>query len=143
MTGYQEALFSGCESAVLGRCVAPNGPALGLKSQCGGKVGIREAKAAGLDAVGMTTDAPSRAHYYPGAEPMKIKLIVERARAARWASRSSAGRVQASASTCWPRRCGTSMTVAEVAGTDLSCAPPFSPVWDPVLLAAGKAASEV
>lgn len=33
------------------------------------------------------------------------------------------------------------MTVAEVAGMDLSYAPPFSPVWDPVLLAAGKAAS--
>ena len=36
-----------------------------------------------------------------------------------------------------------SMTVAEVAGTDLAYAPPFTPVWDPVLLAAGKAVSEV
>ena len=106
MTGCQETLLSGCEGAVRGRCVAPNGPALGLKRQCGRKVGIREAKAAGLDAVGMTTDAPSRAHYCPGAEPMKIKLIVERARAARWGSRSSAGRVQANASKCWPWRCG-------------------------------------
>jgi hypothetical protein len=35
------------------------------------------------------------------------------------------------------------MTVAEVAGMDLSYAPPFSPVWDPVLLAAGKAAAMV
>jgi Pyridine nucleotide-disulphide oxidoreductase, dimerisation domain len=35
------------------------------------------------------------------------------------------------------------MTVAEVGGMDLSYAPPFSPVWDPVLLAAGKAASKV
>jgi hypothetical protein len=26
---------------------------------------------------------------------------------------------------------------------DLSYAPPFSPVWDPVLLAAGKAASKL
>jgi hypothetical protein len=35
------------------------------------------------------------------------------------------------------------MTVAEMAGMDLSYAPPFSPVWDPVLLAADKTASEV
>ena len=26
---------------------------------------------------------------------------------------------------------------------DLSYAPPFSPVWDPVLLAAGKAATQI
>lgn len=35
------------------------------------------------------------------------------------------------------------MTVADVAGMDLSYAPPFSPVWDPVLLAAGNSASDV
>jgi hypothetical protein len=32
------------------------------------------------------------------------------------------------------------MTVDDVAGMDLAYAPPFSPVWDPVLVAAGKAA---
>ena len=35
------------------------------------------------------------------------------------------------------------MTVEAVGGMDLSYAPPFSPVWDPVLLAAGKAASKI
>jgi hypothetical protein len=35
------------------------------------------------------------------------------------------------------------MTVAELAEMDLSYAPPFTPVWDPVLLAAGKAAAMV
>jgi hypothetical protein len=33
--------------------------------------------------------------------------------------------------------------MAEVAGMGLSYAPPFAPVWDPVLLAADKAAAEV
>jgi hypothetical protein len=32
------------------------------------------------------------------------------------------------------------MPVDEVASLDLSYAPPFSPVWDPVLVAARKAA---
>ena len=35
------------------------------------------------------------------------------------------------------------MTVAEIGGMDLSYAPPFLPVWDPVLLAAGKVASAI
>ena len=32
------------------------------------------------------------------------------------------------------------MTVEDMSGLDLSYAPPFSPVWDPVLIAARKAA---
>jgi len=35
------------------------------------------------------------------------------------------------------------MTVGDLAGMDLAYAPPFSPVWDPVLLAAGRAAALV
>ena len=38
----------------------------------------REAMVAGLDAIGVITEASSRAHYYPGAAPMKIKMVVER-----------------------------------------------------------------
>lgn len=103
----------------------------------------REAKATGLDAIGVTTEASSRAHYYPGAEPMKIKLIVERGSGrllgAQIVGGTGAGkRIDVLATALW-----NGMTVAEVAGMDLSYAPPFSPVWDPVLLAAGKAASVV
>ena len=35
------------------------------------------------------------------------------------------------------------MTVDELAGVDLAYAPPFAPVWDPVLLAAGRAAAAI
>jgi hypothetical protein len=35
------------------------------------------------------------------------------------------------------------MDVGEILSLDLSYAPPFSPVWDPVLIAARKAADEV
>ena len=35
------------------------------------------------------------------------------------------------------------MTVEEVLGLDLSYAPPFSPVWDPVLLAARRVEAAV
>jgi hypothetical protein len=35
------------------------------------------------------------------------------------------------------------MTVDQIIGMDLSYAPPFAPVWDPVLVAARKAAGIV
>jgi len=103
----------------------------------------REAAAAGLAAIGVTTEASSRAHYYPGAQPMKIKLVVERGTGrllgAQIVGGAEAGkRIDVLATALW-----NGMTVAEVAGMDLSYAPPFSPVWDPVLLAAGKAAAEI
>jgi NADPH-dependent 2,4-dienoyl-CoA reductase/sulfur reductase-like enzyme len=103
----------------------------------------REAAAGGLDALGVTTEASSRAHYYPGAQPMKLKLVVERGTGrllgAQIVGRAEAGkRIDVLATALWGR-----MTVAEVAGMDLAYAPPFSPVWDPVLLAAGRAASMV
>ncbi len=103
----------------------------------------REAMVAGLDAIGVTTEASSRAHYYPGAQPMKIKMVVERGSGrllgAQIVGGTGAGkRIDVLATALW-----NGMTAAEMAGMDLSYAPPFSPVWDPVLLAAGKAASEV
>jgi NADPH-dependent 2,4-dienoyl-CoA reductase/sulfur reductase-like enzyme len=103
----------------------------------------QEAKAAGRDAIGVTTEASSRANYYPGAEPMKIKMVVERGTGRLLGAQIVGGtgsgkRIDVLATALW-----NNMTVAEVAGMDLSYAPPFSPVWDPVLLAAGKAASVV
>ncbi len=101
----------------------------------------REAASAGFAAYGVITEASSRAHYYPGAQPMKIKLVVEhktgRLLGAQIVGGADSGkRIDVLATALWNQ-----MTVAQVAGMDLSYAPPFSPVWDPVLLAAGKAAT--
>lgn len=103
----------------------------------------RAARAIGLDAIGVITEASSRAHYYPGAQPMKIKIVAERGTGrllgAQIVGREGAGkRIDVLATALW-----NDMTVAEIGGMDLSYAPPFSPVWDPVLLAAGKAAASI
>jgi len=103
----------------------------------------REAGAAGFDAIGVTTEASSRAQYFPGAQPMKIKVVAERGTGrllgAQIVGGEGAGkRIDVLATALW-----NDMTVEEVGGMDLSYAPPFSPVWDPVLLAAGKAASKI
>jgi NADPH-dependent 2,4-dienoyl-CoA reductase/sulfur reductase-like enzyme len=103
----------------------------------------REATAAGFDAIGVRTEASSRARYFPGAQPMMIKIVAERGTGrllgAQIVGGDGAGkRIDVLATALW-----NEMSVAEVGGMDLCYAPPFSPVWDPVLLAAGKAAVKI
>jgi NADPH-dependent 2,4-dienoyl-CoA reductase/sulfur reductase-like enzyme len=50
----------------------------------------------------------------------------------------SAKRIDVCAVAIWNR-----MTVEEISGLDLGYAPPFAPVWDPVLVAARAAARAV
>jgi NADPH-dependent 2,4-dienoyl-CoA reductase/sulfur reductase-like enzyme len=98
---------------------------------------------AGFDAISVITEASSRAHYYPGAQPMKLKLVAER-RTGRLLGAQIVGgegagkRIDVLATALW-----NEMTVTEMGGMDLAYAPPFSPVWDPVLLAAGKTAQRI
>ncbi|GGQ39295.1 FAD-dependent oxidoreductase [Couchioplanes azureus] len=103
----------------------------------------REAAAAGFAYVTASVESTSRAGYYPGASPMLIKLIAERRTGtllgAQIVGRTEAAkRIDALAIAVWNR-----MTVEEMTALDLSYAPPFSPVWDPVLIAARKATDEV
>ena len=74
---------------------------------------------------------------------MQIKIVAERGTGrllgAQIVGGEGAGkRIDVFATALW-----NGMSVAELGGIDLSYAPPFSPVWDPVLRAAGKAASEL
>ena len=103
----------------------------------------REAEAAGLDALAVTTESSIRAGYYPGAQSMRIKIVAERETGrllgAQIVGGEGAGkRIDVLATALW-----NGMAIEELGGMDLSYAPPFSPVWDPVLLAAGKAASKL
>jgi NADPH-dependent 2,4-dienoyl-CoA reductase/sulfur reductase-like enzyme len=109
------------------------------------RVGLteREAADAGLEALGVVTDSTNRASYYPEVGQVKVKLVAERGSGrllgAQIVGREGAGkRIDVFAAALW-----NGMTVAEIGGMDLSYAPPFSPVWDPVLLAAGKTAERI
>ena len=109
------------------------------------RTGLREAD---CDAVGyrwlaVSVDSTTRAGYYPDAAPITVKLVVEQ-RTGRLLGgqivgrEGAAKRVDILAVALWNR-----MTVEEIALLDLGYAPPFSPVWDPVLIAARKAADAV
>jgi NADPH-dependent 2,4-dienoyl-CoA reductase/sulfur reductase-like enzyme len=106
------------------------------------RTGLRErdAAAAGFDVISATVTVDSRAGYYPGAQPMKVKLIADhvtgRLAGGQIVGREGAAkRVDVLAVALW-----NGMTVDEIVGLDLGYAPPFSPVWDPVLVAARKVA---
>ena len=100
----------------------------------------REAVAAGFEYVTVTVDSTTRAGYFPGAQPMKVKLLAER-RSGRVlgaqiiGNDGSAKRIDVIATAIT-----AGMTVEDMTALDLAYAPPFSPVWDPVLIAARKAA---
>ncbi|MDT0410067.1 MULTISPECIES: FAD-dependent oxidoreductase [Streptomyces] len=110
-----------------------------------GRTGLRErdAAAAGYQCVSVTIESTSRAGYYPDAAPMTVKMIAERVTGrllgTQIVGREGAGKrvdIAAVALTA-------GMTVEQMTALDLGYAPPFSPVWDPVLVAARKAVKAV
>jgi NADPH-dependent 2,4-dienoyl-CoA reductase/sulfur reductase-like enzyme len=105
------------------------------------RTGLREADAerAGLRYVSTVVESTTRAGYFPGAQPITLKLIAEkrsgRLLGAQIVGREGAAkRIDVLATALW-----NGMTVEEISGLDLSYAPPFAPVWDPVLIGARKA----
>ncbi|MEI5135400.1 FAD-dependent oxidoreductase [Streptomyces libani] len=103
----------------------------------------RQAHAAGLRFVTVTVEATNRAGYYPGARPMHVKMLAER-RTGRLLGVQIVGREGAGKRVDIAAVALTAgMTVERMTALDLGYAPPFSPVWDPVLVAARKAASAV
>jgi NADPH-dependent 2,4-dienoyl-CoA reductase/sulfur reductase-like enzyme len=106
-----------------------------------GRTGLREheAAAAGYEFETVRIESTNRSGYLPSAESMIVKLIVERISGlllgAQIVGRSHAAkRIDALAVALWNR-----MTVDQMTALDLGYAPPYAPVWDPVLLAARKA----
>src|SRR5689334_17425732 len=101
---------------------------------------LAEAEAAGLAASATDVVSRSRAKYYPGASPVHVRLVHApdgRLLGGQLAGREGAAkRIDVLATALH-----AGLSVADLAALDLSYAPPFAPVYDPVLAAAIKAAS--
>ncbi|MER8043710.1 FAD-dependent oxidoreductase [Streptomyces sp. NPDC094032] len=109
------------------------------------RTGLREkdAREVGLQYVTVTIESTSRAGYYPGAAPMTVKMLAER-RTGRLLGVQIVGREGAGKRVDIAAVALTAgMTVEAMTALDLGYAPPFSPVWDPVLVAARKAVAAV
>jgi NADPH-dependent 2,4-dienoyl-CoA reductase/sulfur reductase-like enzyme len=103
----------------------------------------REARLAGFEFEAATIESTSRAGYYPEPGRLTVKFVVER-RSGRLLGAQIVGREGAAKRIDVVATALTAgMTVEEMTALDLSYAPPFSPVWDPILVAARKAADLV
>jgi NADPH-dependent 2,4-dienoyl-CoA reductase/sulfur reductase-like enzyme len=105
------------------------------------RTGLREKDAhrAGLRFETVTIESTSRAGYYPGADPMTVKMLAER-RTGRLLGVQIVGQEGAAKRVDIAAVALTAgMTVEQMTALDLGYAPPFSPVWDPILVAARKA----
>jgi NADPH-dependent 2,4-dienoyl-CoA reductase/sulfur reductase-like enzyme len=99
-------------------------------------IGEREGSDAGIEVVSATIKDRTRAGYYPGAGPIWVKLVAEPGSGRLLGGQivgveGAAKRIDVLAIAVW-----TGLTVQELALLDLSYAPPFSGVYDPLLVAA-------
>ena len=109
------------------------------------RTGLSEAELGplGLQWEQAVVESTTRAGYFPGAAPIRTKVLAER-RSGRLLGaqivgrEGSAKRIDVFATALWNQ-----MTVAEMVNMDLSYAPPFSPVWDPVLIGVRKLSEQV
>ncbi|MBX0297592.1 FAD-dependent oxidoreductase [Haloarcula nitratireducens] len=107
-----------------------------------GIVDEEQAREAGFDPVSMTISAPTRAHYYPGASELTVTLLADRD-SGRLLGGSVVGQEGAKRIDTVATALTAGMTVTELRNADLAYAPPFSPVWDPILTAAKVLEGEV
>lgn len=106
-----------------------------------GRTGLKEQEAAeaGFEYMSVVVESTTRAGYYPETQPIKVKLTAEKQSgdllgAQIVGQEGAAKRIDVLATALW-----NEMSVEDMLNMDLSYAPPFSPVWDSVLIAARKA----
>jgi NADPH-dependent 2,4-dienoyl-CoA reductase/sulfur reductase-like enzyme len=103
---------------------------------------LAEAREAGLAASATDVVHKSRAKYYPGSAPLHVRLVHEdggRLLGAQLVGREGAAkRVDVVAAALY-----AGLGVDDLAAFDLSYAPPYAPVYDPLLVAAQAAQREV
>ena len=103
---------------------------------------VAQARAEGLSPVSARIDALSRPKYYDGAKT-SVELVADRTTGRLIGGtvigeQGAAGRINVIAAALHKR-----MTVEEFEQLDLAYSPPFSPVWDPLLIAAQQLSKQL
>ncbi len=99
---------------------------------------VKEAGQAGFDPAKVVITSRSRAHAHAGSTPIKVQLVGDKASGRLLGAQivgkeGVAHRINAAAAALC-----AGMTVERFAQCDLAYAPPFGPVWDPLLTAANQ-----
>jgi NADPH-dependent 2,4-dienoyl-CoA reductase/sulfur reductase-like enzyme len=103
----------------------------------------REIQALGLEYVTATIVGRTRASYYPGTGRVTVKVLAEKGSGRLLGGQivgveGAAKRIDVLATALH-----AGFTLHEMLYLDLSYAPPYAPVWDPVLIAARQAANQL
>ncbi len=103
-----------------------------------GRTGLdeREAAAAGFSAVAATIEATTTAGYMPGAAPVTVKMIGERTSRRLLGVQIVGGPGSAKRVDTVAAALAGGLGVEDLVNLDLAYAPPLSPLWDPIQVAA-------
>lgn len=103
-----------------------------------GRTGLSEKAAAelALPVVTATISAETKASYYPDAEPVTVKLLAEKGTGKLLGGQITGGTGAAKRIDVVATALSAGLTVQAMVDLDLAYSPPFSPVWDPVQVAA-------
>jgi len=101
------------------------------------------AEKAGFEAAVFMRESRSRAAYYPGGSAVRTRIVVDRQTrrllgAQMVGKEGVAGRIDVFAAALFSR-----MTVDDIYNLDLAYAPPYGPVYDPVIEICGRAGLEL
>jgi NADPH-dependent 2,4-dienoyl-CoA reductase/sulfur reductase-like enzyme len=131
--GGVEATFPGVVGTAVSKICAIEVARTGLQED--------DVKRLGWDHISATIESRTRAGYYPGAGPITVKVLADRVGGRLLGGQivgieGAAKRIDVLATALH-----AGLTVQEMIHLDLSYAPPYSPVWDPVLIAVRRAAA--
>ncbi|MGD9705734.1 MAG: flavoprotein oxidoreductase, partial [Acidimicrobiia bacterium] len=99
----------------------------------------KQAAAAGFDVIGAVIESTTIAGYLPDAPTITVKFVVERGSGRLLGAQIVGGRGAAKRIDTCATAITAGMDVERIADLDFGYAPPFSPLWDPVAVAAREA----
>ncbi len=101
-----------------------------------------DARLAGFNVRSVKVESTDHAGYYPGAKPLYVKMVIDGDSRRLLGCQIIGSKDVAKRADIVAVALASQMTVDDFAWSDLTYAPPFSSVWDPVLVAAQKLTNE-
>ena len=110
-----------------------------------GRTGItaRDAQNEGIDFITKVIDHISRAHYYPGYSQIRIKLVANKKTGILLGAQMVGKEGISQRINVFATAITAKMNVHEIGNLDLGYAPPFSPVFDPILISAEELQKDI
>jgi NADPH-dependent 2,4-dienoyl-CoA reductase/sulfur reductase-like enzyme len=110
-----------------------------------GRTGLNEEEITqlGIECVNAKIEGLTRAGYYPDTGKIMVKLLAEKGSGRLLGGQIVGGEGSAKRIDVVATALHAGFTIEDMINLDLGYAPPFSPVWDPVLIAARVAAKRV